>query len=87
MFTHKCENSYIQGYQGVPECYAQVAGEWVRRNSYRDAQRLIAAACRKLYPNALNVSYRRNGGMRFLKIGRLCLSWCVTREYRPLKQA
>jgi hypothetical protein len=34
----------------------------------------------------LNISFRRVGGMRFLKIGRLCVSWCVTGQYRPLKQ-
>lgn len=34
----------------------------------------------------INVSYRRVGGMRFLKLGRLCLSWCVTRTYVPLKR-
>lgn len=32
----------------------------------------------------LNISFRRVGGLRFLKIGRLCLSFCVTREYRAL---
>jgi len=32
----------------------------------------------------LNVSTRRIGGLRYLKIGRFCLSFCVTREYRPL---
>lgn len=33
---------------------------------------------------AVNVSTRRVGGLRFLKIGRLCVSLCVTRDYRPL---
>jgi hypothetical protein len=32
-----------------------------------------------------NVSYRKVGGPRFLKIGRLCFSWCVTAEYKPFK--
>lgn len=32
----------------------------------------------------LRISTRRVGGLRFLKIGRLCLSWCVTVQYRPL---
>lgn len=31
-----------------------------------------------------NVSTRRIGGLRFFKIGRLCFSFCLTREYRPL---
>lgn len=34
-----------------------------------------------------NVSYRKVGGIRFLKIGRLTLSWCVSTAYRPLKAA
>ncbi len=32
----------------------------------------------------LNVSTRRQGGLRFLKIGRVMLILCVTRHYRPL---
>jgi hypothetical protein len=32
----------------------------------------------------LNISTRRVGGLRFLKVGRLCLSFCITAEYRPL---
>lgn len=32
----------------------------------------------------LNICTRRVGGLRFVKIGRLCLSFCVTREYRAL---
>jgi hypothetical protein len=35
----------------------------------------------------LNISYRRVGGLRFLKIGRLMLTFCVTEAYRPLKAA
>lgn len=31
-----------------------------------------------------NVSYRKIGGLRFLKVGRLTLSWSVSREYRSL---
>lgn len=27
------------------------------------------------------VRYTRNGGMRFLRIGKLQLSWCVCRTY------
>jgi hypothetical protein len=33
---------------------------------------------------ALRVSYRKVGGLRFLKVGRLSLSFCVTRVYRPI---
>ena len=29
-----------------------------------------------------NISTRIVGGIRFLKIGRFCFSFCVTREYR-----
>lgn len=31
-----------------------------------------------------NVSSRRIGGLRFIKVGRLCLSVCITSTYRPL---
>lgn len=34
-------------------------------------------------PVRLPISYKRNGGMRFVKIWRLCFSFCITREYRP----
>jgi hypothetical protein len=34
--------------------------------------------------SVFNVSYRRVGGLRFLKIGRLCFSFCLTREFRRL---
>jgi hypothetical protein len=30
------------------------------------------------------VSARKVGGLRFIKVGRLCLSLCVTRAYRSL---
>ena len=33
-----------------------------------------------------NIDYKRNGAMRFLKIGRLTLTWSVSREYRPFKR-
>ena len=32
----------------------------------------------------LNICTRRVGGIRFLKIGRLCFSFCFTRRYKPL---
>jgi hypothetical protein len=31
-----------------------------------------------------NVSYRKVGGLRFLKLGRLTFMWCVSRQYKPL---
>jgi hypothetical protein len=31
-----------------------------------------------------NICTRRIGGIRFVKIGRFCFSFCLTREYRPL---
>lgn len=31
-----------------------------------------------------NISTRRIGGLRFVKVGRFCFSFCVTREYRGL---
>ncbi len=35
-------------------------------------------------PGPLNISTRRIGGLRFIKIGRLCLSFCITSSYRSL---
>jgi hypothetical protein len=35
----------------------------------------------------LNVSYRKHGGLRFLKVGRFTFMWCVSRAYRPLSPA
>ena len=32
----------------------------------------------------LHISTRRVGGLRFIKIGRLCLSFCITSTYRAL---
>ena len=32
----------------------------------------------------INFSYRRVGGLRFLKLGRFCFSWCIATNYRPL---
>lgn len=32
----------------------------------------------------LNISIRKVGGLTFVKVGRLCFSFCLTREYRPL---
>jgi hypothetical protein len=37
--------------------------------------------CRLL---GINASTRRVGGLRFVKLGRLCVSWSVTREYRSM---
>jgi len=34
--------------------------------------------------SVFNISARRVGGIRFLKVGRFCFSFCLTREYRPL---
>ncbi len=31
-----------------------------------------------------NISTRKIGGLRFVKVGRFCFSFCVTRAYRPL---
>ena len=30
----------------------------------------------------LNVSTTRVGGLRFIKVGRFCFSFCVTKDYR-----
>lgn len=31
-----------------------------------------------------NISTRRIGGLRFVKVGRFCFSFCITRQYRSL---
>lgn len=33
-----------------------------------------------------NISTRRVGGLRFVKIGRLTFSFCISRQYRPFGQ-
>lgn len=33
---------------------------------------------------ALNISTRKVGGLRFIRIGRLCFSFCICRAYRDL---
>lgn len=35
----------------------------------------------------LNISYRRVGGLRFLKLGRLTFSFSISETYRPIKRA
>ena len=32
-----------------------------------------------------NVSSRKVGPVRFVKIGRLTISWCLGREFKPFK--
>lgn len=34
--------------------------------------------------NILNISTRKVGGLRFVKIGRFCFSFCISRYYRPI---
>lgn len=31
-----------------------------------------------------NISTRKVGGIRFIKLGRFCFSFCVTRQFRAL---
>lgn len=35
-------------------------------------------------PRVFNFSCRKVGGLRFLKLGRFCFMFCLTREYKPL---
>ncbi len=37
-----------------------------------------------MIPAWLNVSTRKVGGLRFVKVGRLTVSWSVSRAYRPI---
>ncbi len=36
-------------------------------------------------PCAFNISSRRVGGIRFIKLGRFTISFCVSRTYRSIK--
>ena len=31
-----------------------------------------------------NISTRKVGGIRFIKIGKLCFSYCVTTKFKPI---
>ena len=46
----------------------------------------LVAPARTIMPRValFNVSTRRIGGLRFIKVGRFCLSFCITRDYRSL---
>lgn len=33
----------------------------------------------------LNISTRRVGGITFVKVGRFCFSFCITRTYRAME--
>jgi len=32
----------------------------------------------------LNICTRKVGGIRFVKIGKLCFSFCITAKYKPI---
>lgn len=32
----------------------------------------------------INISTRKVGGIRFLKLGRFCFAFCITKRYTPL---
>lgn len=34
----------------------------------------------------INFSYRKVGGLMFVKLGRFCFSFCITNEYRSLNE-
>jgi hypothetical protein len=60
---------------------------WLDYVPYDPAHRPAAAVPLVRYhapASFLNISTRRIGGLRFIKIGRLCLSFCITRDYRSL---
>jgi len=31
-----------------------------------------------------NVSMKKVGGIRFIKLGKLCFSYCITKEFKPV---
>lgn len=79
-----CERAYIDIVQ-----MTAVQGRWVLprgQSIMHDVIVLSAGFVGLLLTYApVNVSARRVGGIRFLKVGRFCVSFCVTREYRPIK--
>ena len=36
------------------------------------------------HPAIFNFSYRKVGGLRFIKLGRFTFMFCISREYKPL---
>lgn len=34
-----------------------------------------------------NISTTKVGGLRFVKVGRICFSFCVTDQFRPLARS
>ena len=63
------------------------------RQAWNDRHRRPAAAVPFIKPAtvtittrqlALNICTAKVGGLRFVKIGRICFSYCVTKEYKPL---
>lgn len=50
---------------------------------------MIVAICASpdTVPGMFNLSTRRVGGIRFLRIGRITITLCVSRGYRPIKGA
>ena len=43
-----------------------------------------AASLTRSAPPLINFSTRRVGGLRFVKLGRFCFMFCLTKEYKPL---
>jgi hypothetical protein len=38
-------------------------------------------------PQMLNIATRKVGGIRFVKLGRLTFSFCISREFKPFAEA
>lgn len=55
-------------------------------NSESMASAAFDAANYQLKPRVpvINASTRKVGGIRFLKLGRFCFAFCVTKKYTPL---
>lgn len=59
----------------------------MRRNfemDYRVSSRFMRVCKFLAGETVLNISTRKVGGLRFVKFGRLTVSFCISREYHPL---
>lgn len=49
-----------------------------------DWDEATAPAAHFARPSFFNFSTKKVGGLRFVKLGRFCFSFCITKEFRPL---
>ena len=69
---------YTLTQEDIENMSVELADKIERRSVIRT---MTIRAERQSFP-FFNISTRLVGGIRFLKIGRFCFSFCVTRQYR-----